>query len=147
MYNRTKAVEYAHKWALGRNPKYYDFEKIGGDCTNFISQCLYAGGLNMNYAQDGWFYINGNNKSPSWTGVNFLYNYLINKRKAKEIQLYEIEVGDIIQLSSNGQYFTHSIIVSKIKNGEIFICCHTADAKDKNINKYSFKKMRILKIL
>ena len=36
-YNRTAAVNYARKWALGRNPAYYDFEEIGGDCTNFAS--------------------------------------------------------------------------------------------------------------
>jgi len=33
-YNRVKAVEYAHKWAFGRNPKYFNFDKLGGDCTN-----------------------------------------------------------------------------------------------------------------
>lgn len=34
MYNRQAAVEYAHLWAYGRNPNYYDFHGIGGDCTN-----------------------------------------------------------------------------------------------------------------
>ena len=43
-YNRSAAVEYAHQWAFGRNPEFYDFSQIGGDCTNFASQCLYAGG-------------------------------------------------------------------------------------------------------
>ena len=38
-YDRGKAVAYAHKWAFGRNPAYYNFDKIGGDCTNFTSQC------------------------------------------------------------------------------------------------------------
>lgn len=42
-YNRRAAVAYAHKWAYSRNPAFYDFSEIGGDCTNFASQCLYAG--------------------------------------------------------------------------------------------------------
>lgn len=42
-YKRNLAVAYAKKWALSRNPKYYNFDPVGGDCTNFISQCLYAG--------------------------------------------------------------------------------------------------------
>ncbi|MBQ3571404.1 MAG: amidase domain-containing protein, partial [Clostridia bacterium] len=42
-YNRQNAVEYAKKWALKRNPKYYNFDNIGGDCTSFASQCLFAG--------------------------------------------------------------------------------------------------------
>ncbi len=33
-YNRQAAVDYAQKWAYGRNPNYLDFEEIGGDCTN-----------------------------------------------------------------------------------------------------------------
>ena len=48
-YNRKKAVEYALKWALDRNPRYLDYDDLGGDCTNFISQCLYAGIEEMNY--------------------------------------------------------------------------------------------------
>ena len=42
-YNRQRAVEYAKKWALSRNPLFADFTGIGGNCTNFVSQCLYAG--------------------------------------------------------------------------------------------------------
>lgn len=29
-YRREAAVDYAKAWALGRNPKYYNFEKLGG---------------------------------------------------------------------------------------------------------------------
>ena len=39
-YNRAAAVAYAHKWAYGRNPQYYDYEEIGGDCTNYAYQFL-----------------------------------------------------------------------------------------------------------
>ena len=42
-YNRAAAVAYAHAWAYRRNPRYYNYEELGGDCTNFASQCLYAG--------------------------------------------------------------------------------------------------------
>lgn len=57
-YNRANAVAYAKKWAYGRNPKYYDFSDLGGDCTNFASQCIYAGSGVMNYTPTyGWYYI------------------------------------------------------------------------------------------
>ena len=39
-YDRAAAVLYAHRWAYGRNPAFYDYEELGGDCTNFASQCL-----------------------------------------------------------------------------------------------------------
>ena len=33
-YDRRAAVRYALDWAFARNPRFYDFEDIGGDCTN-----------------------------------------------------------------------------------------------------------------
>ena len=33
-YDRAHAVAYARRWALSRNPLFYDFTGIGGDCTN-----------------------------------------------------------------------------------------------------------------
>ena len=42
-YNRKNVIEYAGKWAYGRNPQYYNFDNVGGDCTSFASQCIYAG--------------------------------------------------------------------------------------------------------
>ena len=42
-YNRNEAVKYAEKWAYRRNPRYYNFNELGGDCTSFASQCIYAG--------------------------------------------------------------------------------------------------------
>ena len=42
-YQRERAVEYARRWALDRNPLFADFSGIGGNCTNFVSQCVLAG--------------------------------------------------------------------------------------------------------
>ena len=48
-YDRGKTVNYANEWAYSRNiqPKgpYDDYSEQGGDCANFVSQCLIAGGL------------------------------------------------------------------------------------------------------
>lgn len=41
-YDRAAAVAYAHTWAYRRNPRYYNYEELGGDCTNFslpVSLC------------------------------------------------------------------------------------------------------------
>lgn len=82
-YNRANAVAYAKKWAYGRNPKYYDFSDLGGDCTNFASQCIYAGSGVMNYTPTyGWYYISVNNRAPAWTGVDELYRFLTTNRGA-----------------------------------------------------------------
>ena len=55
-YLRNNVLEYAYKWAYKRNPAYYDYDKIGGDCTNFVSQCIYAGSKIMNFTKTfGWY--------------------------------------------------------------------------------------------
>ena len=153
MYNRQKVYEYAKKWAYGRNPKYYNYDPVGGDCTNFASQCIYAGCNQMNYSKNnGWYYINGNNKSPSWTGVEFLYNFLTSNKeigpKGEKTDISNLEIGDIIQLSFNGNSFSHTLVV--IQNGtdiyNTLISAHTYDAFGKNVAEYGFEKYRCVHI-
>lgn len=154
-YDRQKAIEYAQKWAFSRNPKYYNFDAVGGDCTNFISQCIYAGCGIMNYTKDfGWYYINGNKKSPSWSGVEHLYRFLIKNKGVgpygKEIENEGMQVGDIIQLSFDGQEFAHSLIIVDIDNrfglSGIKIASHTFDNYNKPITEYNFQKIRFIHI-
>lgn len=146
-YNRKKAIEYAKKWALKRNPAYYNFDKIGGDCTNFISQCIYAGSGIMNYKKTlGWYYNNGNDKSPSWTGVEYLYNFLINNKEIGPFgeEVSNVEIGDIIQLSFYGLKFSHSLIVVENINNKIYVASHTFDSYNRNINSYEYKNIRYI---
>lgn len=85
-YDRGKAREYAEKWAYGRNKKYYDFEKIGGDCTNFVSQCIFAGSGKMYYDKlIGWYYNSVSDRSPSWTGVEPLYKFLTGNVRCTDL--------------------------------------------------------------
>lgn len=114
-YDRGKAVEYAHIWAFSRNPAYFDFENFGGDCTNFASQCIYAGSRIMNFTPVyGWYYSSSYNRTASWTGVNFLYDFLINNTGrgpyAEEVDIKDARPGDLAQLSfyDGGGYFNHS---------------------------------------
>lgn len=154
-YNRLAVVEYARKWALARNPKYYNFDKVGGDCTSFASQCIHAGSRTMNYTKDtGWYYVNGNNKSPSWSGVEYLHQFLTNNKgigpQAIETTQNKIEIGDIAQLSFEGEQFGHTLVIIKIENKftlqGIKIASHTFDSLDKPISEYNFQKIRWLHI-
>ena len=103
-YDRAAAVRYAHRWAFGRNPRFYDYQELGGDCTNFASQCLYAGAPFMNYTPDfGWYYIGPNNKAPAWTGVPYFYNFLTRREESRgpvgvPADLEELRPGDFVQL-------------------------------------------------
>ncbi len=155
VYNKNKAIEYARKWAYSRNPKYYNFDLIGGDCTNFVSQCIFEGCPIMNVTKDiGWYYKNGNDKSPSWTGVQFLYNFLTKNYSVgpygKQVEMKELQEGDIVQLSFNSQYFSHSLIVTKVERvgmlDGIRVASHTEDNFNKKLNEYNFQKIRFVHI-
>jgi hypothetical protein len=155
-YDRAAAVSYAHKWAFSRNPDYYDYEEIGGDCTNFSSQCIFAGAKIMNYSGTfGWYYSDANNKSPSWTGVQFLRNFLINNKSepgpfAKEVTMEEIMPGDIIQLAFDGGPFQHSPFVVKTgtvpRLSNILTASHTFNTDYKPIDTYDYSNIRFLHI-
>ncbi|MDR0964416.1 MAG: amidase domain-containing protein [Clostridium sp.] len=156
MYNRSKAVSYAHQWAFARNPRYLDFSGIGGDCTNFISQCLHAGGIAMDYQKDiGWYYNSSYDRAPAWTSVQYLYQFMIKNRslgpRAQEVALAEIEPGDVIQLAFDGGGFTHSLFVVE-KTGdlanEVRIATHTLDSDYRLLSSYQdVSAYRYLKIL
>lgn len=153
-YDRKSAVKYAKKWAFERNPEYYNFDSVGGDCTSFASQCIYAGAKVMNYNQNGWFYKNGNNKSPSWSGVEFLFNFLTNNKGIGpfgiEISKERLELGDIAQISFDGKKYQHSLVIVNLEKPinleNILIASHTYDSYNKPISTYNFKKIRFIHI-
>lgn len=149
-YNREDAVNYAESWALKRNPAYYDFENIGGDCTNFVSQCIYAGAKIMNYSPNGWYYISLKKRSPSWTGVDFLCGFLLtNKRVSASGVLcgkYELLPADVIQLKRKGKW-THSLFVTKIMPPfNVYVCTHSYDSLNKPLSLYWYDDIRYIHI-
>jgi hypothetical protein len=152
-YNREKAVAYAKKWAFGRNPEFYNFDPLGGDCTNFISQCIYAGCGVMNYTPVmGWYYISPHSRSPSWTGVEYLFNFLTTNNRqgpyGKIAQRSEMEIGDIIQLKNALGVAYHSLIICDIsESGEIYVAAHTYDSYHRALSSYHYWQARYIHIL
>ena len=155
-YNRLAAVLYAHKWAYGRNPAFYDYEELGGDCTNFASQCLFAGCRIMNFTPDfGWYYISSNQKAPAWTGVPFLFNFLTRKEisvgpVAEECEIQDLRPGDLIQLSFTGETFQHTPVVVSvgwpITPETVLVAAHSYDADNRPLSTYEYQDIRFLHI-
>lgn len=153
-YDREKAVAYAHKWAYSRNPDYHDFEKLGGDCTNFASQCIYAGSGRMNNTKTfGWYYSGINNRAPAWTGVPFLYNFLTGNTSdgpyGHNANISELMEGDIVQLHFGKDRFVHSPFIVRINEfspAGILVAAHSYDADYRPLNTYSYKEHRFIHI-
>ena len=154
-YDRQAAIEYAHRWAFDRNPLFYDFSNIGGDCTNFISQCLYAGSRVMNFTlYTGWYYNSLESRSPSWTGVEYLHTFLTTNSTrgpyGRVIPLDFTQAGDIIQLNLTGNGYSHSLFVvraGRIANpANILIATHSEDSNNRPLNTYNYISARLISI-
>lgn len=154
-YDRTKASLYAQKYALTKNAEYFDYTNIGGNCTNYCSQCLFAGANKMNFSLNGWYYMSPSNTSVSWANVEPFYNFLTTNKKegpfASESSFEMCEVGDFIQLKfKQKQVYSHCLIITKINsktpNG-IIVCANSRDILNKPLSFFNYEKMRILHIL
>ena len=83
-----------------------------------------------------------------------MYKFLTTNKLAgqygKEIPQEQIEIGDIAQLSFNGNVFGHTLVIVKIENkfdiNGIFISSHTYDSFNKKVSEYNFEKIRFIHI-
>ncbi len=146
-YNASAAVAYALQYAIIPNSAYVDFTNLGGDCMNFISQCLYAGGIVQHvgtvYTDTCWFYQSSTNRSASWTGASEFRNYITSS--ASKINMTSsswsgVVPGDIIQLMNSGSAY-HSLIVSNLAynaNGrsDLLVCAHTTNRQNVSLTQY-----------
>ena len=157
-YNRERAVEYARRWALSRNPLFYDFTGGGGNCTNFVSQCLLSGSLNMNPDQPfGWYYISVDDRAPAWTGVREFYEFMCGVGdflpKSERIGPFctvvsreNVEVGDVVQLGNSRGSFYHTLIVTGFRDNDILISAQSNDALDRPLSTYNYAMARFLHV-
>lgn len=151
-YLRERAVTYAKKYAFGQNPIFGNFRGIGGNCTNFVSQCIYAGSCVMNYTPTfGWYYVSLDDRSPSWTGVEFFYNFMTENKDvgpfAKDATQDELEIGDVIQLGNNRDGFYHTLLVVGFEGEDVLVAAQTDDAYARPLSTYSYDFSRFIKIL
>lgn len=156
-YNRQAAVAYAHRWAYLRNPAFYNFDKLGGDCTNFASQCLYAGAGVMDYTPTfGWYYNSQYSRAPAWTGVSFFYNFLTRRKETpgplgEETGLTGLLPGDFVQLRFAPGPFAHNPVVVAVGSpaslDNVLVAAHTEDADYRPLSTYPIREIRFLHIL
>ncbi len=151
-YLRENALMYANRFALSQNPIFGNFAGIGGNCTNFVSQCIYAGSCKMNYKPTfGWYYISMNERSPSWTGVEYFFNFITTNTDVgpfgREAMPDELEVGDVIQLGREGEGFYHTLIIIGFDGDDPLIAAQTDNALGRALSTYEYDFARYIKIL
>lgn len=154
-YNRENAIAYANEFSLNRNSEYPYFDDTGGNCNNFISQCLQAGGITLDYSGSNRWYYDGD-YTDSWINVDYFYDYAKSNTGSGfsgivDDNLYSGNVGDIIQYGEDGN-FKHSVIISGlIKNREgetidYLIDSNTTDRMNYPASAYGYTQFRLIKI-
>ncbi|NQX48824.1 amidase domain-containing protein [Paenibacillus tritici] len=126
-YRREEAAAYADLWWKEGNPEFEIFEV---DCTNYVSQCLFAGGAPINYTgkrETGWWYkgYKGAQEwwSFSWAVSDSLHRHLSGNHssglRAEIVERPEqLMLGDIIQYDWDGNgHYQHSTIVTAFDAG------------------------------
>ena len=151
-YNRERAIAYAKRYAFSQNPVFGNFRGIGGNCTNFVSQSIYAGSCQMNYTPTyGWYYISLDERAPSWTGVEFFYNFMVGNSGVgpfgEKITPDRAEVGDVIQLANNENGYYHTLLIVGFDGDDPLVAAQTDDAYARPLSTYTYDYSRYIKIL
>ena len=164
-YNRCLAVGYAHNWAKGRNKNYYSYSDRGGDCANYVSQCLFEGGIPMS---EQWYSYRTNHhdilgilealnhnwaydydNSLAWRSASDLYNYLSDNYSTGMVEVTNdsdlellirnnnIRIGDTMFFDADADGIpNHATIISMVLDNEIGYSAHTESRSDEPIGTF-----------
>lgn len=151
-YDRARVYEYAERWANARNPLFTDYTGMGGNCTNFASQCALAGGCVMNFTPVfGWYYLSDRDRSPSWTGVRYFYDFLVGNAGegpfGEETDAERVQIGDFIQLARKDRGFYHTLVAVGREGDDLLVAAQSDDAFRRPLSSYLFDSARFLHIL
>lgn len=143
--DRVTAVKYARDNALIINPQWGNYESMGGDCTNFTSQCLYNGKVPFDSSGTyKWYWYSDSNRVPPWTGATEFRQYALGNNSAttNNYGLYAkasswgyVIQSDIVQLGGSSPY--HSMFISAIVADlydnitDYLICQHSTSAQER----------------
>lgn len=152
VYDRQAARNYAHLWYNSCNHVCGDYtactpwsfwgwenccgyQSHGGDCANFVSQSLIAGGHP---------YLTGGSPCRGYPcgkeeiGAKNLEDCLVKKGWTRTCGYRQappsnIEVGDVLiyHTGSCSDYDAHAAIVTYVNGSDVRISCHSSNQKDK----------------
>ena len=160
-YDRAAAVRYAMIYALAYNPTYPDLSHAaghgdGGDCNNFVSQALFAGGWTMVYGlahwPSNWWYRHKPTgsfwehrfegyASASWPSPAWFYRFLSLSDRAVQCNERDLLPGDIIQaIEMPERPVFHTMLVTSKRGNDVGLTYHTTNVLDFSFNLYTRPK-------
>ncbi|WP_405816248.1 amidase domain-containing protein [Streptomyces sp. NBC_01390] len=133
-YDYKAMATYAEKYWSTYNAEYPNFNghTAGGDCTNFVSQSLKAGGWKHapGYVYDytKWF-GNADIQSDSFVGVNEWSWFAQNSKRTTSLAyVYQLDVGDVLQMDFDRDGAKdHTMIVTYRSAGVPYLTYHSVN--------------------
>ena len=130
-YDRQAALDYADAYAMARSPEWVDYSDYGGNCQNFASQCLYAGGIPMDTTGDAVWKWYGSTpsqtpepqgRSASWTAVGSFRAYARDNTgfglaSQVDAPYYAGRPGDLIQMGDE-ESWAHTVVIRQLVQNE-----------------------------
>ena len=157
-YSVSNAVAYAKEHAIDYNSP--EFKTYSSDCTNFVSQCVYAGGKSMNVVSDyqnkGIYETTSYWYSKHWTSISPYHRYGISTSFIRVGEFYTYwknhgatiiqcsslsslqntaKLGDIVQVKNSSGEWYHSVIITAGSSGAWKYSAHSRDRIDYNVSK------------
>ncbi|WP_228044595.1 amidase domain-containing protein [Streptomyces ferrugineus] len=140
--NYRAMATYAEKYWRTYNKDYPDFDGqgAGGDCTNFVSQSLKAGGWKHvpGYVYDytRWF-GNAEIQSHSFIGVNEWSWFAQNSKRTTSLaNVYQMDVGDVLQIDfdKDGSKDHTMIVTYRSPQGVPYLTYHSNDTYRRSLS-------------
>lgn len=156
-YDRAAAYDYLMAYCDERNPRWYAYDDVGGNCMNFGSQVLLAGGIPEDERGDEeWYWDGQNDLDLSWINVGHFYDYCRDNEgyglvADTEAGYYTGEVGDVVIVGFAGDH-RHTTVISHVVEDEAgnvvdyLITCNTTNYKDFPVSAYYYTFHRLIKI-
>ena len=122
-YDAAAAVSYAKKWYNSYNSQYLNYNDQGGDCANFVSQCLIAGGQSLKGCET--------DTKGSVPSVNNLKNCLTKKNwKSSSSVPPGFKAGYPVIFPG------HATIASSVSGKTVLVACHSKPHYDSPVDWY-----------
>ena len=152
-YNRAAAVEYARQWVNAKNPNYKAYDALGGNCMNFASQVLHAGGIRQT---DGWFFESPKKFYRSWINVDGFTAYATSASPDKLLcdvnaNYYSGQPGDLILMGIDSPTNHATIICDVVKDGDgrtvdYLLYSNTSNLENFPASAYYYTNQRLIQI-
>ena len=159
-YDRQAAREYMLSWVGKRSPSFMAYDDLGGNCMNFGSQVLLAGGIPMDESggyETGWYWYSANSTTLPWVNVGWFLDYAALPREHGLVAVvgapyFSGAPGDIITMGVEEPANHTTVILDTIQDADgnvvdYLLCSNTADLRNFPASAYYYTNRQLTKII